>query len=801
MPDLEHLLDKIRQKYPGPENSTNRGTAFENVVKVFLEEDSIQKQQFKKVWHYRDWAEEHSHTGLPSSDTGIDLVAALKDGSGFCVVQCKFHEPKSPISKGALDSFISASDKNIFVRRLLVDTSEQPLNRKALAALDGRKWNRIQTEALAQSNIDWMSWEIGGSKRPVLKKPKKLRDHQIRAVRNTEKVFSEGKQDRGKILMACGTGKTLVALKIAEKFVEKGKLVLYMVPSLALMSQVVREWKNDAARDFTAFSACSDKRVGRISSSDDRIEVSLNDLAFPATTDAVELAESVKKADPQKMVAIFSTYQSIDVISQAQEHGLGEFDLIICDEAHRTTGSTRLGQKESNFVRIHSNKYVAGKRRIYMTATPRVYGENARKQAEEQDVALASMDDINTYGPAIFSLGFNEAVRRDLLSDYKVVALTVSEGFVARHVRAAFSRENSDLKLGDAGLMIGCWKALSKIGIEETGKTPMKRALAFANSIENSERFTEQFRAVTDEYNENIGGKNDGTGLEVELAHVDGTFNAEQRSRRISWLKDVPEEENTCRVLSNVRCLSEGVDVPALDAIIFLHPRKSQVDVVQSVGRVMRKAEGKKTGYVILPIVVPPGASARATLDSSENYRVIWQVLNALRSHDERLDRDINRMALGEDVSNRMVFIDGTLDDSLLEMQIDRLPSPGGGNRDLGIGKDRPIPQELSEQERFDFGDIVLALKAKIVEKCGTRVYWEKWGEDISKIAEQHITRLNAILAPAGTSEQKAFEEFLKELRDDLNPEVSESDAIEMLAQHIVTGPVFDTLFGGGGGG
>jgi len=389
----------------------------------------------------------------------------------------------------------------------------------------------------------------------------------------------------------------------------------------------------------------------------------------------------------------------------------------------------------------------------------------------------------------------------------------MDEQLVSDRVQRSFT-EGAELELDDATKMVGCYKALAKVGMQ-TNKNdiledikPMKRALAFCQNINSSQMFSSEFSSVVNDYisNEDVTEEHK-TDLNVELFHVDGSFNAEQRNEKLTWLKD-ETDENICRVLTNVRCLSEGVDVPALDAIMFLHPRKSQIDVVQSVGRVMRKAEGKKLGYVILPITVAPGVSAEKALNDNENYKVVWQILNALRAHDERFDSTINRIGLGEDVSDRIEIIDGTSTSELeattavvedVKPKVKKKEdSEDDTDTNLG-GEDETEDEDDQEPDQLSFTlmDLSQAIKAKIVEKCGTRDYWENWASDIAKIAHKHITRINSIVLNSGTPERKAFMQFVEEIRDDLNPEITENDAVEMLAQHIITRPVFDTLFQG----
>jgi predicted helicase len=236
---LQKALATIRGQ---ASNTTELGNAFERLAKVFLENDATQTQQYSKVWHYEDWAKEHE--GYSVKDIGIDLVAKLRDEEGYCAVQCKFYEPEHSISKADLDSFISASSTNDFTRLMLIDTSTQPIGKHAQSVFDkiSQEYIRIQLSELEESRIDWSSYVSDGKVR--LHSKKELRDHQIKALNAVREGLAE--DDRGKMIMACGTGKTFTSLRIAEELAGVGKTVLYMVPSLALMSQTVREWKNDA---------------------------------------------------------------------------------------------------------------------------------------------------------------------------------------------------------------------------------------------------------------------------------------------------------------------------------------------------------------------------------------------------------------------------------------------------------------------------------------------------------------------------------------------------------------------------
>ncbi|KGD62556.1 hypothetical protein T9A_00847 [Alcanivorax jadensis T9] len=803
---LYELLERYRTH---AKTDREMGEYFELFVKAYFEHDDIQRQHYDQVWTYGDWAEEH---GLSRKDTGIDLVARLRGApETFCAIQCKFYNRDYKLHRKDLDGFFTASNRKSFTRRIIVDTTETELGTNVQALLDDAEQYvetyRISLRDLESSRIDWT---LFSEKQEIAYQAKKqLRPHQEEALADVRAGL--GKADRGKLIMACGTGKTFTSLKIAEDLAGPGKRVLFMVPSLALMSQTVTEWSNDATVPLRSFAVCSDAQVGKRKKGDDVADLQQHDLAFPATTDPAKLAAEAGQADPDAMTVVFSTYQSIQAISQAQqEHSLPEFDLVICDEAHRTTGVTLSGEDESNFVRIHDNGHVMAKKRLYMTATPRVFGDNAKGKADESGHELCSMDDKLKFGEVLFYRGFSWAVENDLLTDYKVIILAMDEGLVGRGVQRALSSGDNELQLDDASRIVGCYKALTKATLKDDiqyDAKPMRRALAFCRDIRSSKLIQSQFAEVVEEY-VNYHSEEDGAPeLQCSLEHVDGTFNAKTRNRLLDWLKAEPEP-NECRILTNARCLSEGVDVPALDSIMFLHPRKSQIDVIQSVGRVMRKAgPSKRMGYVILPIGVPHGVTPEEALNDNERYRVVWQILNALRAHDESLDATINRASLGEDVSDKIQVVGINNEElSAVTAEVNNLPSRSSGNPDkasTGIGT-QGEPENQPEdngspptQLGIDFNaEISEAILAKLVKRCGTRDYWEDWATDIADIARKHITRIKATLEEGGKARTE-FNAFLTELRDDLNDSIREDDAVEMLAQHIITRPVFETLFEG----
>ena len=400
---------------------------------------------------------------------------------------------------------------------------------------------------------------------------------------------------------------------------------------------------------------------------------SVVDLALPASTDVPSIVKQLQHArqyNVEGLTVVFSTYQSIDVISRAQKQLLSEtgdafgtFDLIISDEAHRTTGVTLKDEKESAFVRVHDNDFLRATRRIYMTATPRLYTDETKRRAEENSAVLCSMDDRSMYGDEIYHIGFGEAVKQELLSDYKVLILAVGEKDIPPTLQNAITDKSSTIPADDASKLIGCINALSKkvLGADEefvkgSDPLPMRRAVAFCSNIKASKATAEAFTICKDLYMDDIKEEDRATMVDVVAHHVDGSMSATKRDEELMWLKEQPDNERECRMLTNARCLSEGVDVPSLDAVVFISPKNSQVDVVQSVGRVMRRSEGKKYGYIIIPVVVPAEAEGDKVLENHPNFKVVWTVLNALRAHDDRFNAEVNKIELSRKKPKNIIF-------------------------------------------------------------------------------------------------------------------------------------------------
>lgn len=770
-------------------NNRDLGDRFERMMLRFFEIDPIYADRFDKIWMWNDWPDKGA-----VGDIGIDLVARDSATHELVAIQCKFYLPEHTLAKADINSFFTAMGREQFTSGMIVSTTDK-WGKNADDALNHqtKPVTRLSVHDLEASPVNWSRFN---ARRPqdLERKPKhKPRPHQKAAIDDVIQGFKEA--DRGKLIMACGTGKTFTALKIAEEQAPGGN-ILFLVPSLSLLAQTLREWTAQATDGIHAMAVCSDINIGkrRSKDNDEDESITVHDLAFPATTNDKQLtgqyksiAKAATKDDAKKLTVVFSTYHSIKAVSQAQKAGLPEFDLIICDEAHRTTGVTLVGEDESHFVKVHEAKFIKAKKRLYMTATPRIYGEDAKSKAKDAAAEVASMDDPNCFGEEFHRLGFGEAVKNGLLTDYKVLVLAVDESYVAKTFQKQLASK-SELNLDDATRITGCWNGLEKRfeSIKDApdlqgDAQPMRRAVAFSRTIKDSKKFVQQFHDIVAAYKDDHPDLDNL--LDVQADHVDGSDDALRRNSLLDWLKqDAPG--NTARILSNARCLSEGVDVPALDAVMFLNPRNSVVDVVQSVGRVMRRSPDtdKRFGYIILPIGIPADKTPEEALKDNQKYKVVWQVLQALRAHDDRFNATINQIELNKNRPDNIQVI-----------------GVGGDGEDEGStsgGDSKPKVRDVQAEFAFPQLDAWKdAIYAKMVKKCGDRAYWATWAGDIAKIANTHITRIKALVNDKDAPYAKDFAEFLAGLQQNLNPAVSADEAIEMLAQHLITRPVFDALF------
>lgn len=794
------ILDKYRKI---SFSERDKGNRFEHLMQAYLLTDPQYANQFKKVWLWNDFP---GKKDLGGKDTGIDLVA-LTQSNEYWAIQCKCYDESASIDKPSVDSFLSTSSREFrdlelkttrFAQRLWISTTNK-WGPNATEAINNQNppVTRINLHDLEEAPVDWEKLDKGIHGHNARTEKKKLYPHVIEMRDKVCDYFKEN--ERGRLIMACGTGKTMTSLKIAEKFTKGKGTVLFLVPSIALIGQTLREWTSQADEPINPICICSDPEISKKKNIGDLDLTSTIDLAWPASTDPQYILKQFrfyKENGKSGMTVVFSTYQSIEVIAKAQKvllkNGFPEFDLIICDEAHRTTGYTEPGMDDSDFVKVHDGKFIKSKKRLYMTATPRLYDVEAQSKAAKNDIPLWSMDEEKHFGKEIHRIGFGEAVEKGLLTDYKVIILTLNDKDVPPAVQKMISNGETEIKTDDLTKLIGTVNALSKqfLGKEtlkvEGDENPMKRAVAFCGSIANSTNIAASYNLASENYLESLPDEKKKKMVTVQAQHMDGTMAAPQRDQMLSWLKE-ETPGNQCRIITNVRVLSEGVDVPSLDAVLFISAKNSTIDVVQSVGRVMRKSPGKNYGYIIIPVVVPADVEPEHALDDNERYKVVWTVLNALRAHDDRFNATVNKIELNKKRPNQII-VGGT--DTAFDgdgRPIDKTREGFEGN---GPSK------EVGRQIALQFEQLQDVVFARMVQKVGDRRYWEQWASDVAVIAERQIERIKYLIYEK-KNQRAAFDKFLLGLQKNINPSINEEEAVEMLAQHIITQPIFDALFEG----
>ncbi|MGL2878945.1 type ISP restriction/modification enzyme [Helicobacter pylori] len=774
----------INEKLHAIPNLRHKGSLFEKISKQFLQEhDSANEYESIDLWY--DWKLRGNER-----DKGIDIVITTSNKE-YIAVQCKFHQ--NSISYNDIATFLTQLLSGVgevrFKKGIIISSSH--LTSEALKAIEqirsagmGIDIDEITEEDFIYSRIDWEKFDPTKTQDELpLCDKKKPRPHQVEAINATKEYFSSPKNTRGKLIMACGTGKTYTSLKIMEAL--DPKITLFLAPSIALLSQTFREYAQEKSEPFYASIVCSDDKVGQ-SKNEDNDDIKFSELPIKPSTRLEDILSTHKKAQKEnKRFIIFSTYQSALRIKEAQEAGLNGIDLIICDEAHRTVGamySSNERDDKNAFTLCHSDKNIKAKQRLYMTATPKVYSESSKAKAKEKDNVIYSMDDEEIFGEEIYTLNFSQAIALDLLTDYKVIILAVRKENLSG-VTNSVNKKISQLKAEGTKLdkklinnefvckIVGTHKGLAKqdlIVLDEENKedhnlqhqydtAPSQRAISFCKSINTSKNIKDSFETIMECYDEELKKKSFNN-LKISIDHIDGTMNCKDRLEKLEKLNEF--EPNTCKVLSNARCLSEGVDVPALDSIVFFDGKSAMVDIIQAVGMVMRKAKHKKRGYIILPIALEE--SEIKNLDeavNNTNFKNIWKVIKALRSHDPSL--------VDEATFKEKIKIFGS-DDS---------------------------KKQNDEKTLFDailLQDLADAMYNVMPTKLGDRNYWENFTKKTGNIARTLNNRLKMIF----DKNPEFFHGFLDSLRENIHQNIKEDEALDMIISHIITKPIFDVLFG-----
>ena len=607
---FEYLETKLRKEAKG----TAYGKAFEKVIKKRLIEARTEfKPQFQNVWLWEEWPK---NWGI---DKGIDLIAEDKQGK-IWAIQVKNYSPDYVIPKSGIDSFISESERKVIDKRMLIATTDKiGPNAKELFSSLSKKCVLVMRGDLKAQKTPWPTKLKEKTKREPKKNP---RPDQKKAIDAVLKGFK--KHNRGRLIRACGTGKTLISLWVKEKMKPKRTLVLF--PSISLVAQTVESWNKERRDDYEYLIICSDETT------DSGESESASSYGIDVTTDAQEIHGFLKRKT-SKPTIVFCTYQSSKLLKEAQE-GCPDFDLIIFDEAHRCTGY--MGRQ---FTFALDDKNIRGKKRLFMTATERYIKQVIKDKAGEVDFEIASMDDEGLYGPVFSELSFGQAIKQNLLNNYQVAIVVVSEEEAKEMVEKGKLIKTRSGILSDARTMatqMAIAKAMKKYDIT--------KMITFHSSVKKAKDFIDENKE--DSLPSTIKLMKRKPAKDLWFNHISGKTPASQRKTLLEDFKALPK--TTRALLTNCACLKEGVDIPALDGIAFVDPKSSIIDIVQAVGRAIRKTPDNKAGTILVPVFINPDDEEEA-LDSSA-FKIVGYVLKALQQHDESLKEELEgyRMEVGK---------------------------------------------------------------------------------------------------------------------------------------------------------
>ena len=596
------------------ENS--KGKQFEIFCKWYLQNNPYWKNLIDKVWLWQDYPDRWA-----DKDLGIDLV--FKDfDKKIWAVQAKCFAQDHYITYDEMARFIAESNRSKIDKRLLM-ASTNNLGPNAISVLDGQDKKPVVKFLLKDfedSNFNYPKdyKALKSGKQLPKPKPTGKYNYQLEPIKAVVKQFKTN--DRGQLIMACGTGKTFTTLWIKEKLNAETTLVL--LPSLSLLSQTLTEWNFGMNQGFRSLAVCSDGTVTKGVKDDDRTIDSVKELSFPVTSNLKDIQSFIKLIGKK---VIFSTYQSSPVIADAMKlRSIPPFDLVIADEAHRCAGNV-----ENSFSTVLDDKKIRTNKKLFTTATPKRYSANLRTAALNRELIISGMDDEKIFGPVFYRLSFADAIKKKLLTDYQLIILatndkTVSNYIDRRELLSTKLNECSDAK--SLATLIGILKSIRKYDL--------KRIISFHNRVSTAEKFSEEILDACE-----LLSKKDIPKGKFATDFIKGSMPTSKRRQKLEQLKELSRGD--VMLLTNARCLSEGVDVPALDGIAIIDPRQSKVDIVQMVGRAIRLSKDKKIGSIIIPVFLEKGKKAETVINKS-NFKSVWDIVNALKAHDETLSIELD---------------------------------------------------------------------------------------------------------------------------------------------------------------
>ena len=629
MATFDQFISSLREEF----GEQDAGNKFEVFCKWFLENDPEWSKSIDNVWLWDEYPNKWQ-----SQDLGTDLVFHDKDGLVWAV-QAKCYSEHRSTTKKDMNTFLADTGRSEVDKRLWLQTTNK-IEAKAEKTCKGQDkpvtFFNLNNFRDAQIDYPTSFRELYKAKVKIKPKPE---PHQIEAIKDVSSKLKT--VDRGQLIMACGTGKTFTTMWIKEEL--KAHSTLVLLPSLSLLSQTMREWAWASNTDFEILNVCSDKSVGKKTE-----DMKPEDAPFRVTSEVEEILKFLKKPKPK---VIFCTYQSSPLLAEAHEDStIPSFDLIISDEAHRCAGKV-----EAGFATVLDENKIRSSKRLFTTATPRYFGKAIKDAAKAKDLAIVGMDDEKVFGSVLHKLTFGKAIQDSHLTDYQVVIIGVDEPMVKQYIDeqeiiAINTDETTDART--LATKIGLLKAIKDYDL--------KRVISFHSRVSGAKMFSEELIDVVNIIDPKH--RPEGTFL---TNYVSGTMKAGDRKDKIDKLKGL--ETHDRGILTNARCLAEGVDVPALDGVAFIDPKGSQVEIIQAVGRAIRKVRGAKAqtkGTIIIPVFIEDGDDPETSIEAS-NFKPVWDVLKALRAHDEILSDELdqyrtnmakNTNQIRKDISDKVIF-------------------------------------------------------------------------------------------------------------------------------------------------